>query len=157
MVLGSLFLKFRLNRTDKELKTAESWKDAGFSLVELLVVLAIIGMIAALATPRVLRYLGSSQVSTSKTQMKNVANALELFFIDAGKYPTSEEGLKALIEAPAGAIGWGGPYLKQESAIQDAWGNPFHYELDGSVAFSLKSLGRDGKTGGEGPDADFSL
>lgn len=127
---------------------------AGFSLVELLVVLAIIGLIAALAGPRVLRYLGSSQVSTTQTQMQNVSSALELYFIDNGKYPSVEEGLLALIQKPNSARTWAGPYLKKDASIQDAWGNRFQYNLVGNQ-FQLKSFGRDGSEGGTGLDGDI--
>jgi len=130
--------------------------ESGFTLVELLVVLAIIGAIAALATPSVLRYLGSAKVIATKAQMKNISNALELYYVDSGVYPSGELGLDALIKRPAQIENWNGPYLKKEQAIKDSWGNKIEYLLGTEVvSFKLKSLGRDGKVGGEGLDSDL--
>ena len=136
--------------------STQNQHDDGFTLVELLVVLAIIGLVATLVAPRVLNYLGSARVSTTQAQMNNIGSALELYYLDAGAYPTTEAGLEALVNAPAGAQNWNGPYLKSKSALVDAWGKAFHYEqsADGARLF-IKSLGRDGKQDGEGLDADI--
>ncbi len=132
--------------------------DAGFTLVELLVVLAIIGLIAALAAPQVLRYLGKARVDTTQAQIKNIAGALELYYLESGKYPPSETGLSVLISAPGDGSIWNGPYLKNEAALKDAWGNPFLYEQTTEpVSTVIKSLGRDGKLNGEGLDADLAF
>ena len=101
---------------------------AGFTLVELLVVLAIIGLIAALVAPQVLRYLGSARVETTQAQLKNIGSALELYYLDSGKYPSSDIGLNALVSAPNDGSVWNGPYLKTDAALKDAWGNMFAYE-----------------------------
>lgn len=130
--------------------------EAGFTLVELLVVLAIIGLIAALAAPQVLRYLGSARVETTRTQLQNIGSALELYYLDSGKYPPSDAGLNALVTAPGGGGVWNGPYLKTEAALKDAWGNKFAYEQTGEpLKIVVRSLGRDGKPQGEGLDANL--
>jgi general secretion pathway protein G len=136
----------------------EASTEAGFTLVELLVVLAIIGLIAALAGPQVLRYLGKARVDTTQAQMKNIAASLELYYLDSGQYPTTEAGLGILISAPNDGTLWNGPYLKGEAALKDAWGRQFVYERTAEpVATLIKSLGRDGKPQGEGLDGDLEL
>lgn len=128
----------------------------GFTLVELLVVLAIIGLIAAIATPQVLRYLGAAKVDTTKAQIRNIQSALELYYIDSGRYPSTEEGLSALETKPDSNAGWNGPYLKKGGGLKDAWGNAYKYESPfGDKQFEIISLGRDGREGGEGQDADL--
>jgi general secretion pathway protein G len=130
--------------------------EAGFTLVELLVVLAIIGLIAALVAPQVLRYLGAARAETTQAQLKNIGSALELYYLDSGKYPSSDIGLNALVAAPNDGSVWNGPYLKSEAALKDAWGNKFAYEQTGDpVTIVVKSLGRDGKPQGQGLDSDL--
>lgn len=131
--------------------------NAGFTLVELLVVLAIIALIATLAAPQVLRYLGSAKTSAAKAQIRNIESALELYYIDTGKYPSEEEGLSVLIHAPAAAVAWNGPYLKGAAGLQDPWGRPYIYAIktDGSDV-ELRTLGKDGKPDGTGEDQDIS-
>ena len=129
----------------------------GFTLVELLVVLAIIGLIAAIATPQVMRYLGTAKVDTTKAQMKNIESALELYYIDAGKYPSEEQGLTALEIKPETDGNWNGPYMKKGGTLQDGWGKPYLYKSPaGEKPFEIVSYGRDGKEGGEGQDADIT-
>ncbi|KSV75916.1 hypothetical protein N185_15840 [Sinorhizobium sp. GW3] len=128
----------------------------GFTLVELLVVLAIIGLIAAIATPQVLRYLGAAKVDTTKAQIRNIQSALELYYIDSGRYPSSEEGLVALERQPDSSANWNGPYLKNGGTLKDAWGNAYKYESPaGDKQFQITSFGRDGREGGEGQDTDI--
>jgi general secretion pathway protein G len=137
-------------------RPARVGKDAGFTLVELLVVLAIIGLIAALVAPQVLRYLGSARVDTTKAQLKNIGGALELYYLDVGKYPASDLGLNALVSSPNDGSIWNGPYIKGDAALRDAWGNNFVYEQAGDpVVILVRSLGRDGKPQGQGLDADL--
>lgn len=148
-----LSLKSRLART-RHNRDAEP--EAGFSLVELLVVLAIIALTTAIVAPRVLGYLGSARVDSAKVQVKNLESALELYFLDSGRYPTQEEGLAALSVRPADSVAWNGPYLKNAEDLKDPWGNAYQYQApEGEMSFAVISLGRDGKRGGEGEDRDI--
>lgn len=130
-------------------------REEGFSLVEMLVVLAIIALVTTLVAPQILRYLGSARADTAQAQIRNIASALELYYIDNGGYPATEEGLQALAIAPASATGWNGPYLKGADKLADPWGKPYAYENTGS-AFVVRSTGRDGKEGGDGLDKDLT-
>src|SRR5688500_5667042 len=94
----------------------------GFTLLELLVVLAILGLLAAIVGPQVIKYLGSSKSETARIQVKNIAASLQLFRLDSGRYPTAQEGLTALVKQPASVPNWNGPYLPDASAITDPWG-----------------------------------
>jgi general secretion pathway protein G len=128
----------------------------GYSLVELLVVLGIVALIATIATPRVLGYLGLAKVEAAKTQIRNASSAMELFYLDTGRYPSNEEGLAALAVAPAGVDTWNGPYLKGADKLVDPWGNAYVYEqVQSANGFKLTSHGRDGRPGGEDQDADL--
>jgi general secretion pathway protein G len=135
------------------------WKAQGFTLLELLVVLAIMGMLAAIVAPQVMRYLGSSRTQTAKVQVQNISAALELFRLDMGRYPTSEEGLRALVTAPGGgATGmgvWNGPYLQQATALNDPWGQPYRYRNPGQHGeVDVFTLGSDQADGGAKEAAD---
>ena len=129
--------------------------EQGFTLVELLVVLAIIALIASLAAPQVLRYLGSARSEAAAAQIKNIESALELFYIDNLRYPTSEEGL-ATLEAPTPEMQarWNGPYLKNAEALKDPWGRAYIYRFTDNKV-QIMSLGRDGKADGTGEDKDI--
>ena len=143
-------------RAQKSPDFREDAPGAGFTLVELLVVLAIIGLIAGLVAPQVLRYLGAARVETTQAQLKNIGSALELYYLDSGKYPSTDVGLNALVAPPNDGSVWNGPYLKSDAALKDAWGNRFSYEQAGEpVSIVIKSLGRDGKPQGQGLDADL--
>lgn len=125
-------------------------REAGFSLVEVLVVLAIIGLVMGLTGPRVLNYLGDSKIKAAKLQMENISAALDLFHLDTGRYPVTQEGLTALVRAPIDAMGWNGPYLKGATVPNDPWGRAFYYRAPGqSVPFELGSYGPDGREGGK--------
>lgn len=130
-------------------------REEGFTLVEMLVVLAIIALITTLVAPQILRYLGSARVDAAQAQIRNLSSALELYYIDNGGYPTKEEGLSALAAAPGSATRWNGPYMKGADKLADPWGNPYLYDSSGA-AFVIRSFGRDGKEGGEGLDKDLS-
>ncbi|RBP04655.1 type II secretion system protein G (GspG) [Roseiarcus fermentans] len=101
--------------------------EGGFTLVEMLVVITIIGLIMALVAPRVLNYLSESKVKTAKIQIESFSTALDLFYLDNGRYPTSSEGLSALVQRPASSLSWNGPYLKTASVPADPWGRPYRY------------------------------
>ena len=131
-------------------------RERGFTLLEMLVVLAIMGLLAAVIGPQVIKYLGSSRSQTAKIQVKNVAAALELYRLDAGRYPTREEGLAALVNAPTANNGvWNGPYLPQSSAITDPWGNAYRFEVPGKHGeIDVYSYGSDNAEGGDGEARD---
>lgn len=131
-------------------------KSMGFTLIELLVVLVILGLLAALAGPRVMKYLGGAKSDTAKLQVEELASAMDLYKLEVGRYPTTEEGLEALVKAPGGVTGWNGPYLKKKEVPKDPWGNSFHYAAPGQHgAFDLYSLGADNQEGGEGENKDL--
>jgi len=129
--------------------------DGGFTLLEMLVVLAIMGLLAAIIAPQVLKYLGTSRTQTAKVQIQNVVAALELYRLDVGHYPTQEEGLNSVIVAPPAAAGWNGPYLQRPSALVDPWGQPYLYRNPGKHGeIDVYSLGSDKAEGGTGEAAD---
>jgi general secretion pathway protein G len=134
-------------------------RNRGFSLLELLVVLLIIGLLASLVGPRLFTKVDSSRVQTAAVQIKNFKGTLETMRLDIGRFPTQEEGLQLLTKAPLDdrtKVRWRGPYLDEEVPL-DPWGNPYQYSLPGSGGqpFALYSFGADGKRGGEGYDADI--
>jgi general secretion pathway protein G len=129
---------------------------SGFTLLELLVVMVIIGLLAGFVAPRYFAQVGKSQVKVAKAQVDALDKALDQFRIDVGRYPTSEEGLQALTTAPSGEQNWSGPYLKK-GVPMDPWGRPYVYEQPGTHSdFDLMSYGKDGRPGGTGEDADVT-
>ncbi len=129
--------------------------DAGFTLLELLVVLAILGLLAAIVAPQVLKYLGTSRTQTAKVQIENISASLDHFQLDVGRYPTGDEGLSALVERPATAPNWNGPYLKKQSALVDPWGQPYAYRIPGKHGdVDVYTLGSDKAEGGQGEAQD---
>ena len=135
---------------------AVQWRQQGLTLFELLVVLAILAFLAALVAPRVVGYLGRAKGDIARAQAASLAASLELFYLDFDRYPTSEEGLSALVEAPPGALHWQGPYLKEAAGLIDPWGRDYVYLLDeNTIGFEIVSYGRDGAEGGQGEDADI--
>ena len=131
--------------------------DAGYSLLEVLVVLSIIALIAAVVGPRLVGYLGKAKADTAKIQMREIASALELYFLDNGAYPSEQAGLGALMSKPADAKRWNGPYLKKAEGLVDPWGQAYTYKLaGGTTGFEIVSLGADGAPGGEGENADLT-
>ncbi len=132
-------------------------REAGFTLVELLVVLVILVLLASIIGPRVIGYLGSSRAKTAHVQIESLVTAMELFHIDVGRYPTSTEGLTALVKSPGNIPGWNGPYLTKGGVPQDPWGRPYLYQAgQNGTSFEIKTLGADGKEGGTDENADVS-
>jgi len=128
----------------------------GFTLLELLVVMVIIGLLAGLVVPRYFSQVGKSQVKVAAAQIDALDKALVQFRLDADRFPTTEEGLAALNEAPGDAVGWAGPYLKK-AVPQDPWGRPFLYKYPGEHNdFDLFTYGKDGLPGGEAENADIT-
>lgn len=125
----------------------------GFTLIELLVVLAILTLLAGLVGPRVLNQLGGAKSKTAGVQIADLDKSLELFKLDVGRYPTTEEGLEALAKKPGSVNGWNGPYLKG-GVPTDPWNNPYRYANSGG-AIEILSLGADGAPGGDGENADI--
>lgn len=129
--------------------------ERGFTLIELLVVLAVLGLLAAIVGPQVIKYLGSSRTQTAQIQTKNIAAALELFKLDAGRYPSSAEGLPALVKAPTSDPNWNGPYIADPAALNDPWGKPYLYKSPGDHGeVDIYSFGSDGAAGGTGEAKD---
>jgi general secretion pathway protein G len=132
-------------------------RQQGFTLVELLVVLVILGLIAAFAAPQVIKYLGSAKTDAAGIQIERLSGILDLYRLEVGRYPTTEEGLQALLEQPPGVERWNGPYIKKADALMDPWGKPYQYISPGEHGdFDLYTPGADGALGGEGEDQDLT-
>jgi len=130
--------------------------ERGFTLVEILVVITIIGLIMALVGPRVINYLGEAKVKAAKIQIESFSSALDLYYLDAGRYPSSSEGLTALAQRPGGSATWNGPYLKGGVVPNDPWGRAYVYRAPGEHgAYDIVSYGSDGQEGGTGTAADI--
>ena len=132
--------------------------ERGFTLIEMLVVITIIGLIMGLIGPRVLNYLGESKVKTARIQLQSFSGALDLFYLDVGRYPSTSEGLAALARRPPGLASWNGPYLKGGAVPNDPWNGPYLYRAPGEHgAYDIVSYGSDGQEGGSGTAADVVL
>ena len=129
----------------------------GFSLLEVLVVLTIIALVASVVGPSAISYLSRAKGKTAELQVRELENALELYFLDTGQYPAESPGLAVLVDAPTTTTRWNGPYLKNKSALDDPWGRQYRYQYPGKHGeFDVFSLGRDGAEGGSGEDADVT-
>jgi general secretion pathway protein G len=155
--IGRVFI----TRTEQVQVRRECEPDAGqqgFTLVEMLVVITIIGLIMGLIGPRVLNYLSESKVKTAKIQLQSFASALDLFYLDAGRFPSTAEGLTALVRQTPGVAAWNGPYLKGGNVPSDPWNNGYVYRSPGEHGpYDIISYGSDGQEGGSGVAADISL
>jgi general secretion pathway protein G len=130
-------------------------RNKGFTLIELLVVLVILTLLAGLVGPRVMNLLGGAKSKTAALQITDLEKSLEIFKLDAGRYPTTEEGLNALVAKPASVGGWNGPYLKG-GLPNDPWGKSYLYKSPvENGAFEIMTLGADGVPGGDGENADI--
>ncbi|MDH5180208.1 MAG: type II secretion system major pseudopilin GspG [Gammaproteobacteria bacterium] len=131
-------------------------RHAGFTLMELLVVLVIIGLLAALVGPNLYQRLKPAKQAVAKAQIKNFMTALDNFFIDNGRFPTTQEGLKVLRDKPGGLKNWTGPYIK-EDIPKDPWNNAYQYRAPGrNGPYDIVSTGADGREGGEGENRDIT-
>ena len=134
----------------------EGRSESGFTLIELLVVLVILGLLAGLIGPKVMGYLGGSRSKTAHLQIEQLAAALDLYKLDMGGYPTTDQGLDSLVAAPAGVTGWHGPYLAKPILPIDPWNRPYHYASPGQHGdYDIYSLGSDNQEGGEDEAADI--
>ena len=139
-------------------RSSRRGRAAGFTLIEMLVVIAIIAVLAAVVAPEIFRNVGDANTSAARSQVEVFGLALDQYRLDTHVYPTTEQGLAALRIAPPAVTGWRGPYLKRP-VPQDPWGKPYVYLSPGRVnpqAYDLYSWGRDGREGGEGEDADVT-
>ncbi len=128
----------------------------GFTLLELLVVIVIIGLLAAYVGPRYFAQLGKAETKTAKQQIESFGKALDTYRLDTGHYPTTEQGLAALLVKPSDEVKWQGPYLSKAVPV-DPWGKPYVYRAPGQTSeFDLLSYGKDGQPGGDGDAADIS-
>ena len=129
----------------------------GFSLLELVIVLIILGTIMAFLAPRIFGNVERANQQLAKAKMEQLSGQLEIMRLEVGRYPNSQEGLRALLEKPAGMERWGGPYIKDPTTLKDPWGNDFKYTAPGAAKpFDLVSLGADGREGGEGENRDLA-
>jgi general secretion pathway protein G len=141
----------------KQLKKGKRREEEGYTLLELLVVLAIIALLVGFVAPKMMGYLGRAKADAAKVQLHNVATALELYRLDTGEYPTEAQGLRALVEKPGAADHWNGPYLQKAEGILDPWGEPFVYKQPGEHGeYDLLSYGADKQPDGDGDDADIT-
>lgn len=146
-------MKFRFNRGAK-MKKKNRCQERGFTLIEIMIVVIIIGLLAGLVGPRLFGKLTQAKQKSAKAQIELFGTALDAFRLDVGRYPTTEEGLKALREKPSGLDAWKGPYLPKEIPL-DPWGRPYNYKSPGEHGeYDLFSFGLDGVEGGEGENED---
>ncbi|HLY62728.1 MAG TPA: type II secretion system major pseudopilin GspG [Terriglobia bacterium] len=143
------------SRKNKEVRLARFKESRGFTLIELIVVIVILGLLAGLVVPRLFKNVGKAKTATAGAQINAFQTALGAYKLDTGSFPTNEMGLSALRTAPAGVRNWNGPYLPKEIPL-DPWGNPYVYKFPGDHGDEpdIISYGADGRPGGEGEDAD---
>lgn len=132
-------------------------RSQGFSLIEIIIVITIIGLIVAWAGNRIFGQGERAKAGVAKSQMQDIMGALDLYKLDTGKFPTTQDGLKALMQAPSGVANWNGPYIRKAEQLKDPWGNDWTYRSPGSDnrPFEILSLGADAQEGGEGANKDI--
>lgn len=131
--------------------------NSGFTLLELLVVLGIIALLAGIVGPQVMKHMGAAKTKAARVQIEDLSAALDMYKLDVGKYPTTEQGLVALVESPSDSKRWNGPYLRKIKVPQDPWIQDYHFASPGQHGkFDLYSYGADEKEGGEGEDQDIN-
>lgn len=137
------------------MKTQKTNTEEGFTLMELLVVMLVLGLLTSIAVPQVVKYLDRAKTDTARLQIEALSANLDFFKIDVGHYPSEEEGLRALVEKPSDAKKWFGPYIKKASSLIDPWGEAYVYKFPGEHGiFDITSLGADKKEGGENENED---
>jgi general secretion pathway protein G len=137
--------------------STNSTRQSGFTLLEIVIVLVILGTVMAFVAPRIFGNLEKANQAMAKARIEQISGQLEIYKLEVGRYPNTQEGLKALMEKPAGADRWNGPYLKDAASLKDSWGNDFRYTSPGSSKpFDIVSLGADGKEGGESENRDIT-
>jgi general secretion pathway protein G len=130
--------------------------DDGYTLTEMLVVIGIISLIAAVLTPGIISQMSRARAKAAHLQLDTVSAAVEMFYADTGRYPSSQEGLGALLTPPQDAPGWSGPYVRDRKALADPWGRPLAYSQPDKLHYQVLTLGADGKLGGVGVNADMA-
>lgn len=139
-----------------DMHARQAAREKGFTLLELLVVMVIIGLLAGLVAPRYFEQIGKSNTKIARAQIESLGKALDQFRLDVGAYPTTEQGLQALMTKPQDAPHWSGPYL-QKAVPPDPWDRPYQYRAPGEHAdYDLYSYGKDGQPGGSGENADVT-
>lgn len=132
-----------------------SIKTHGFTLIELLVVLVILGLLSGLVGPKVMKHFGESKIKTAKLQVEELASALDMYKLDTDSYPSSSQGLRALVEEPSNVAGWNGPYLRKNFVPKDPWKREYQYKYPGEHGeFDIYSYGADNSQGGEKDNRD---
>jgi len=139
------------------MKIRVSSSENGFTLLELLVVLGIIALLAGIVGPQVMKHMGASKTKAARVQIEDLSAALDMYKLDTGRYPTTDQGLAALVERPSDGKRWNGPYLRKTVMPKDPWLQAYHFASPGEHGrFDLYSYGADEKEGGEGEDQDIN-
>ncbi len=146
---------YLFNRVKEKMIFLQRSYSKGFTLIEMLVVLVLISMLAGLVGPKLFHKVSSSKIKIAKTQLELITSGLDTYRLDVGRFPSTEQGLAALLKTPEGVRNWDGPYLSKELP-PDPWGGAYHYKRPGTEKpYALFTLGQDAEIGGEGEDQDL--